>query len=343
MTIAVAGAGIVGCVVAYELARRGFRVEVFDPRQIGGGATRATAGVIAPFIEAPARGPLHDLTLESFRLYDAFIQDLQGNSGVAVEYRRCGTLEVTETRQDENRLQAVADLARDAGLVAEWTEVPVQDDAVNSRRGLVIPAHGYVRVEHLMLALRRGAEARGAGFNEGEGISRIELRPTGCVVHTAERRLSCEAVVVAAGSWSDSFGLDPVGIRPVRGQLLRLHWRGQPPPSIIWTHDCYVVPWTDGTVLVGATVEDVGFDESVTADGVRGLLRAVCQLLPEARNATFIDARAGLRPASVDGLPVLRAAQRSPRVIYATGHYRNGILLAPLTAQRIASLVEATL
>ena len=339
MTIRVAGAGIIGCVVAYELARRGFSVEVFDPRTVGAGATHATAGVLAPFIETPASGPLHELTLESFRQYDAFVRELHDNSGIAVECRSCGTLELVETADDELRLNAVADLARADGFRSEWRKLPAQD-RVPARRGLFIPAQGYVRVEQLMQALMRGAEARGARFHEGQRISRIEPHTTGCTIRINERRIECDAVVVAAGSWSDSLGLDPAGVRPIRGQLLRLHWGGPPPPCIIWAHDCYIVPWTDGTVLVGATVEDAGFDERVTVDGVLGLLSAASRVLPQARHATFLEARSGLRPASADGLPVLRSSAEYPRVIYATGHYRNGILLAPLTAQRIATLVE---
>ena len=102
-----------------------------------------------------------------------------------------------------------------------------------------------------------------------------------------------------------------------------------------------MVPWLDGTLLVGATAEEAGFDERVTVEGVAGLLRAVARLLPGAADATFLDARVGLRPASADGLPVIRRSQRSSRILYATGHYRNGILLAPLTSQRIADLIEA--
>jgi glycine oxidase len=108
---------------------------------------------------------------------------------------------------------------------------------------------------------------------------------------------------------------------------------------VLWGKDCYVVPWQDGTVLVGATVEDVGFDERTTAAGVRDLLDAVCDLLPEAWGATFLEARAGLRPATEDGLPVIGRSTEAPGVIYATGHYRNGVLLAPLTAAIVADLI----
>jgi glycine/D-amino acid oxidase-like deaminating enzyme len=128
-------------------------------------------------------------------------------------------------------------------------------------------------------------------------------------------------------------------VQPVRGQLLRLAWNGRPLSHVIWGKDCYVVPWQDGTVLVGATVENVGFDERTTAAGVRDLLDAVCDLLPEAWGAGFIEARAGLRPATSDGLPLIGRSRQTAGLVYATGHFRNGVLLAPLTASIVADLV----
>jgi glycine oxidase len=130
-----------------------------------------------------------------------------------------------------------------------------------------------------------------------------------------------------------------VDVRPVRGQLIRLAWRAQPLTHVLWGQDCYIVPWQDGTVLVGATVEDVGFDARTTAAGVRDLLDAVCDLLPEAWTATFLEARAGLRPASADGLPIIGRSSQIDGLVYATGHFRNGVLLAPLTAAVVADLV----
>ena len=296
--------------------------------------------MLAPFIEVPYESPLDTLTLESFRLYDEFIAAVQDASGMSIEYRRCGTFEFVETLDDEDRLTLIADRARAAGYQAERGQLGPDGGSGASGRGLLIPAQGYVRVEQLIAALRQAAETRGARFNEGEGVERIAETGQHHVVHTPQRQFSCDAVIVAAGSWSDSLGLEPVGVRPIRGQLVRLRCAGQPPPHVLWTHDCYVVPWTDGTLLVGATLEDVGFDEAVTEEGVRGLLRAVSRLLPGGAETTFVDARAGLRPLSSDGLPVMRPSERFPRVIYATGHYRNGILLAPLTARRVADLVE---
>ena len=133
--------------------------------------------------------------------------------------------------------------------------------------------------------------------------------------------------------------LRPYWLQVLGSFLLILVWAGAPLRHIIWGPDCYVVPWVDGTVLVGATVEDVGFDERTTAAGVRDLLDAVCDLLPAAWGATFSEARAGLRPATADGLPIIGPSAAVPGVTYATGHYRNGILLAPATALLVADLI----
>jgi glycine/D-amino acid oxidase-like deaminating enzyme len=127
-----------------------------------------------------------------------------------------------------------------------------------------------------------------------------------------------------------------VPVRPVRGQLLYLAWSGAPLRRVTWSSGCYLVPWEDGTLLVGATVEEAGFDERTTVEGVRGLLDAVCAIVPHACTAAFTGARVGLRPATIDNLPVIGPSAVVPNLMYATGHYRNGVLLAPLTAQLVA-------
>jgi glycine oxidase len=161
-------------------------------------------------------------------------------------------------------------------------------------------------------------------------------------VATPEERMAADAVVIAAGSWSGGIPISPAPaapVRPIRGQLLQLR-RAQPTlSSVVWGHACYLVPWRDGSVLVGATVEDAGFDESVTADGVRHLLQSGERLVPALRSAVFTEARAGLRPAATDELPIVGASTVVRGLYYATGHYRNGVLLAPLTAMLIADLL----
>ena len=155
-------------------------------------------------------------------------------------------------------------------------------------------------------------------------------------------RVTARQVVVAAGAWSGQIEIDGVPglpVRPVRGQLLELAWPGPPLQRIAWGSRCYVVPSGPNTLLVGATVEEVGFDERATVGGVRELLDSACHLVPHASQATFTAVRVGLRPASPDEMPIIGRSGKIPGVVYATGHFRNGILLAPLTARLVADLV----
>ena len=341
--VAIVGAGIIGCAIAEDLARRGYRVEVFDAGQVGAGATKATAGVLAPFIEAPSAGTLQSLAVESLAMYDSFVSQAQRASELDIEYRRCGTFEVATSPEAEERLRGVADSARGAQLTAQWhaADPGARQTRGTAAAGLLIPEQGYVRVEQLLVALRRGAEQRGTIFHQQQPVLETVPQRDHVVIRTPTGTVMCGMAVIAAGSWSDAVGPEQPGIRPVRGQLLRLRWTREPLQHVLWSESCYVVPWRDATVLVGATVEDVGFDDRTTANGVGRLLEAVQRLLPDASEATFIEARSGLRPAAGDGLPVIRPSSSSPRVIYATGHFRNGILLAPITARLVSGLVGA--
>lgn len=297
----VVGAGIIGCAIARDLAVRGISCTIVDPRPIAGGATQASAGMLAPYVEAHERGPLLDLAVQSLALYDDWIAAVRAESGVDVEYRRIGTLETPSNR--------------------------------------VRPEHGYVAAEPLALALARAAEQRGAAFVR-DRVIRIVRERDGLRAVTTTGAIECTHVILASGAWTNAIeGIRTPPLRPVRGQLLYLGWNAAPVTTIVWGPRCYVVPRLDGTVLVGATVEEAGFDERATAEGIRGLLDAVCELLPAAREATFLGARVGLRPATPDELPVLGADASAPGVIYAVGHYRNGVLLAPITAKLIGDVV----
>jgi glycine oxidase len=206
--------------------------------------------------------------------------------------------------------------------------------------GLLIESHGFVAAGDLTRALCAAARRHGAQVVEGSKVRRIAQRDGDMVVETDRGRLTGNAVVLAAGSWSGEIAIEGVSatvpVRPVRGQLLHLGWSGTPLRRVTWSGRCYLVPWEDGTLLVGATVEDVGFDERVTVAGVRGLLQAACEVVPRAWTAGFVGARVGLRPATADDLPVIGPSTVVPNLMYATGHYRNGVLLAPLTAKLVA-------
>ena len=326
MNITVVGAGIIGCAAAYELASRGARVRVVDPRGPGQGATRASAGILAPFIEGHSDALLK-LGACSLGHYDSFIARVAADAGRPIEYRRTGTLQIAHDAAEADELSRTADrLAR--------AQVPhsVLDDAAARRlepalgpaisAALLIPQHGYVGATALTSALVDAGARHGVSF----------------VVEQVERIDQISGtVIVAAGSWSGSLSRAPV--RPIRGQLLHLRFAEPPIERIVWGTRVYLVPWQDGSVLVGATSEDVGFDENPTAEDTRYLLDRAAELVPAVRDARVEDVRVGLRPATGDELPIIGASSTMRGVYYATGHYRNGVLLAPLTALMLADLV----
>ena len=345
MDVIVVGAGIVGCAAADELSRRGRRVLVIDSRTPGAGATQASAGMLVPYIEAHERGPLFDLTLRSLALYDTFIAAVARDAGRSVEYRRTGSLEIADSADRAQAMKRAADT--DSTGTLEWIPSAalraLEPSVADSTAGaLLCRAHGYVAVPQLMDALQLSATRHGAQFLTA-AVTSIRGDGHGFVVEAGGMTHQCDRVVLAAGSWTSQLDVaaEIPAIRPVRGQLLRLRWTGPAISHVLWGPDCYIVPWTDGTVLVGATAEDVGFDERATVAGVRDLLEAACELLPQAWSATFVEVRVGLRPAALDDLPVITASTAMPGLVFATGHYRNGILLAPLTAQMVAGLIEA--
>ena len=343
MRIGIVGGGIIGCATAWELARRGAVVTVFEHRGIGSGATHASAGALVPFVEAHDSSPLQDLTLRSLSLYDEFIAQLRAETHAPIDYARCGSLEVAMTEAEEEALRRVAD--RHAADGVRWIDAaetlalePTLSSAV--RGSLLVNQHGYVSAPQLTVAVADAAAAAGAVFRDSRvtGVGRAgemaEIATDSGITDAFDR------VVVASGAWARLLDLDAsvrVPVRPIKGQLLRL--RGLRPPRLIWSSSCYVVPQASGDVLLGATVEDVGFDERTTVRGVAGLLAAALALVPAMAQAEFVEARAGLRPATTDGLPLVGHSSTSPAIVYAVGHFRNGIVLAPLTARIIADLI----
>ena len=345
--VVVVGAGIIGCAVAYELARRGARVQVLDRRDVGQGATQASAGVLAPYLEAHAGRPLVELGARSLALYDEFVARVVEDSGSAVQYVRSGTLEVAADAAAFARLQAAARTYDALGVPVELLDAADLQEAEprlasHLSGGLLVRPHGFVGATDLAGALQRAAGAHGVTFVSSTAVARIVRRGGALGVETGGEVIACDQVVLAAGSWSGQVAVEDaeaVPVRPVRGQLLRLGWPARPLARVVWAAHCYLVPWTDGSVLAGATIEEAGFDERVTVAGVRQLLDRAQAIVPGVGDAWFREARVGLRPATPDELPVVGPSTRLPGLVYATGHYRNGILLAPLTADLVADLV----
>lgn len=348
--VIIIGAGVIGSACAFELAVAGARVTVFDARRVGQGASQASAGVLCPYIEGHDDRPLRSLGRRSLDLYDAFVQRLQDTSSLVVQYSRGGTLEIAlEDEHAANLQRSVTQLAAE-GVAAHWLDAtelchvePLA--AAGALGGLLIDMHGFVGVPELTDALAAAAMRLGARVALETRVISISPSADGrIVVHTENGPSVADRVVLAAGSWATQVRIAgvtaPLGVRPVRGQLLHLAWQTeQPLRHVLWGSDCYIVPWHNGRVLVGATVEEAGFDERATAAGVRDLLEAGCALVPRLWQASFEEARVGLRPGSPDGLPIVGVSQVVPGLIYATGHYRNGVLLTPLTAALVKGLI----
>jgi glycine oxidase len=325
--VAVVGAGIAGLASAWRAAQRGLRVVVFERGTPGCGASSVAAGMLAPVTETDfGEDELLRLNLESAAMWPAFAAELEEATGMPTGYRADGALVVAVDRDDAEELRRLHELQRSLGLESEWL-VPSAARAVEPglapRIAGAIDAPGEAQADPVAVvaALVRAAE------DAGVRIERTDVRSLD--------EIDAERVVLAAGAWSGQ--LAGVRVHPVKGQLLHLRTRPGAPPlatRIVRTPRCYVVPRPDGRVVVGAPSEEKGFDTSVDAGAVHRLLEAAWEVLPDVWELEFVEVIAGLRPATPDNRPLIGTPDG--RVIHATGHYRNGILLAPLTAERVA-------
>jgi glycine oxidase len=343
-SVLVLGSGIIGSAIAYELTAAGAEVTVLDARGVGQGATRASAGVLAPFIEGHEATPLREMGETSLGMFDAFIARVEAACGDRVIYQRCGTFEVAITDEDVDRLSAASARLWKAGIEARWVPTLAFDDheplaTPEAEGALLIPQHGFVGVTSLTCGCADAARRAGASFHVNTAAITVASNPGGgVVVSTDSRRWTVDHVVMAAGSWSSRItveGADEVPVRPIRGQLLQMMLPEGALRHVVWSRAGYIVPWPDGTVLVGATVEDVGFDEEATEAGFAQLQAAAATMVPVLASAQVMDVRVGLRPRGPDELPLVGPSTVVPGLLYATAHYRNGVLLAPLTAAMV--------
>jgi glycine oxidase ThiO len=343
VNITVVGAGIVGSTIAYELASRGARVQLIDSRGVARGATRASAGILAPQIEGHIP-ELRKLAARSLAMYDDFIRRVERDAQRTIEYNRGGTLQVALSDAEAAALaadaQALARIDVEHALLDRESAkraLPALSERVTS--ALLVPSHGYVAASALTEAVVDAAHTHGVRLITTV-VSNVEGGSTKAGVTTDDGIIESDVVIVAAGSWPVPSGpAQGPPVKPIRGQLVQLRCDAMLTTRVIWGEACYLVPWSDGTVLVGATVEDVGYDERPTAEGVRTLLNAAVDLVPSLAHAQFEEVRVGFRPKASDELPIIGRSDSMPAVFYAVGHYRNGVLLAPLTAVLMADLV----
>jgi glycine oxidase len=344
------GGGVVGLSCAWRAAERGARVVVLERAEPPAGATNVAAGMLAPVGELTFGEPeLLELTLASARLYPQFVAELEAASGMAMGYTECGALHVALDRDEAAQLRRRHDLQRSLELEAEWLAPracrALEPGLTPSFNGGVHAA-GEAAIDPRALARALAAAARVAGAELRTGCEVVdgvwEGERLAGVRTAAGEELRAETVVLANGAWSGATAWLPEEarppVRPVKGEVVELGSRDGEPPCgrILASERVYLVPRGDGRLIVGATVEEQGYDTTVTAGGVHELLREAYRLLPEVAEMELLGAVAGLRPGTPDNLPRIGPGAIAGLTL-ATGHYRNGILLAPLTADRIAA------
>lgn len=355
--IVIIGGGIIGLAIGWDLARRGVASTILERGEAGMGASWAAAGMLPPHAEVePAEDRLLPLLLAGRALWPAYAAALTAAAGIDVDYRTAGALLVALDRDDAAQLKFRYDLQRRHGLAVEWLSgaearalepylsravtaavFSPDDHWVDNRAVVVALAEAYRRAGGV---LRERSEVVDLRLADGRVVG-VDVVGGGADGRGAVETVAADAVVVAAGAWSRNLpGLPEIArppVRPVKGQMLALAMDPASPivGRMIWAPDAYLVPRGDGRLLVGATVEEQGFDTSVTAGGIRALLDGAWEAVPGVDELPIVETWAGLRPTSRDDAPIL-----GPTAVdglwLATGHHRNGVLLAPITGAIIA-------
>ncbi|WP_371597542.1 glycine oxidase ThiO [Streptomyces sp. NBC_00564] len=350
--VLVVGGGIIGLVTAWRAAQRGFTTALLDPEP-GGGAAQVAAGMLAAVTELHyGEQTLLGLNLASADRYPDFVAELTEATGQDLGYRRCGTLAVALDADDRAHLRELHALQRQSGLDSEWLSgrecrrlEPMLAPGV--RGGLRVDGDHQVDPRRLAKALVTACERAGVVFHRtwAERLTVVRDRAAG-VVTADGTELSAEQVVLAAGSLSGRLAGVPDAVlppvRPVKGQVLRLTVPKPYAPflsrtvrAVVRGSHVYLVPRENGELVVGATNEELGWDTTVTAGGVYELLRDAHELVPGITELPLTETRAGLRPGSPDNAPLLGPTELDG-LLLATGHYRNGVLLTPVTGDALA-------
>lgn len=343
----VVGAGIQGCGVALRLAQAGMKVAALERAIPGAEASSAAGGILSPGAESHGPGPFLDLARASLARWRAFAEEVRATSGVDPSYRELGTLEAAFDETHAAVLAARAEQLAEEGASVEVLDPaqaralePALSDAV--RGALYFPGEASVDPRPLARGLSLAAAQAGVKFVTGyvRGVAQAHGAVTG--VDHEHGRLDAPAVVLAAGSWSalvPGAGLAARAVRPVRGQMVALETRPPLFSRVVFSARGYLVPRPDGRILAGSTMEEAGFEKAVTADGLARILALALEIAPGLARAPFAEAWSNFRPATPDSLPILGESPAVKGLFYATGHYRNGILLAPVTADAVAALV----
>lgn len=349
--VVIVGGGIIGLAIARALAQRGMRrVCLIERARLGAEASAAAGGMLAVQAEADEVNPFLELACASRDIYPNFAEALREETGVDIELERTGTLYLAVTEEDERetehryRWQTRAGLAVEKLTTAEARGIePCVSPHV--RRALRFPLDVQVENRRLVSALVAAAEKYGVRLITGTHVRSIQIehgRVAG--VETSGGMLSAPVVIVAGGAWSSFIqssggALPRVTVEPVRGQMLCFETLQRLTRHVIYSPRGYLIPRLRGRLLAGSTTEHAGFDKRVTGGGIHTIMTHALEIAPAVSSLTLLETWAGLRPRAEDDLPVLGQCAEVRGLVYATGHYRNGILLAPITGELIADVV----
>ncbi|MBI4421351.1 MAG: glycine oxidase ThiO [Gemmatimonadetes bacterium] len=343
--VLVIGGGVVGAACARALVERGVRVELLDDGSRPGAATPASAGILAPFLHAAPEDPLVTLAVRGRDLYRDLVPALKDETGIDAHLWSGGIMQVAFTPEEVDKTKADVGWQRQQGLASDWLEpadVHQRAPGISPRAlgALLSPEDGALDPAALLEALRASAKRQGVTISTGQRVESLKIeqgRVAGVV--TDEGFRPAGAVLIAAGCWSGRMGglPRPLSVEPMRGQLLALDWPSGEPTWIAFTSTGYVVR-RGNEAIAGSTQEYVGFDVAVTDAGVAKILGIACQLYPPFEGKPIRRKWAGLRPGSPDGRPFIGRDPTVEGLWYATGHGRNGILLAPITGEIIGDL-----
>ena len=346
--VVIVGGGVIGCAIAYYLARMGVGVTIVEQGEIGCESTGASAGLLVPLTEAHCPGSFLDLALASLRMFPKLANSLAEESGIDIGYRPTGSLRLALNEDEESALRRTLGWQGLTGLALHWlsrTEVMDLEPQLTVRVRAAILTEGEHQVEPRRLIQGLGVAIRrmGVALRSRVTVRGFHIRD-GWVrgVITSDGDVSCRYLVLAAGAWSGRLskrlGVN-LPVRPVRGQMISMSCHDTAINHLVFGVGGYLLPKADGTVWTGATMEDVGFRSRTTKEGVAWLRRISGTLVPALKSGPIVREWAGLRPGTPDGLPVMGSVPGWANVSLATGHFRSGVLLAPVTGMLMAEQV----
>lgn len=350
--VLIIGGGVIGLSIARSLFKKGFRkITILEKRLVGSEASYAAAGMLAPQSETESIDDFFRICSQSNEMYPEFARELFEETGIDIELDQPGTFFLAFSRDDSAVIERLHEIQTKAGLKVE--HLTAQDIkraepfvSPDVREGLFFANEGQVENRKLLAALEKFARINAIDIEENCDVSEILFENGDLIgVVAGGKKRFADEVIIATGAWTSLIKCGEIRlpkVKPIRGQMLSFHTAKRLFSHVIYSPRGYIVPRKFGKILAGATVEDVGFDGSFTEIGIENVRQNALEIAPSLAGLPVDEKWAGLRPFSRDGLPVLGSFPQCGNVHIATAHYRNGILLAPITAQIIADNVAGT-